>query len=56
MKYARFRSDIKFFVVTTLIFTAFIFILLFITLLIVGKFVLHQRKKLEQEFNDEEKN
>jgi len=56
MKYARFRSDIKFFIVTTLIFTAFIFILLFITMVIIGKLTIHQRRKLEQEFNDEEKN
>lgn len=40
----------------TLIFAASIFALIFILMIITGKLIIHQRKKLEQEFNDEEKN
>lgn len=53
--YIKYKTRVLFLIEITLIFAAFIFALLFITMVITGKLTINQRKKLEQEFNDEEK-
>lgn len=53
--YLKYKTKGLFLVSVTLIFAGCIFALIFIVMVITGKLIINQRKKLEQEFSDEEK-
>lgn len=49
-----FRENIKMFIITIGIFSVFIFVFIFVLLFISGEIVKKRRKKLENQFNDED--
>lgn len=49
-----FRNNIKMFVLTIGIFSAFMFVFIFVLLFISGEIVKKRRKKLEDQFNDDD--
>ena len=49
-----FRNNIKMFVLTIGIFSAFMFVFIFVLLFISGEIVKKRRTKLEDQFNDDD--